>query len=284
MKLKQFFTLAAATLLIGALAANAQTSMLNGAPGPFDNLPHDCVAKTEAGSQVLLLNHNDVLTQSFSACVKGETDIIYLKVKQASGNGQILVYVESSRGDLIGRSQVNVEDGFSGVFKTKLAAPVKSGMRYNLRLVAVNVNVVLEGRYEAEPGTDLFLNGWKLDGTISAAVGFRHINQIDAIQADRNEASNPDIAQRGTELASTFSTYPNPFSNDFTVEFKKDLKGQTMVVLLDLTGNVIHRELRTNVRSGDQVNINPRYFLNPGAYAIRVINEQRTFNTTIMKN
>lgn len=284
MKLKQFFTLAAATFLIGAFAANAQTSALNNAPGPLDNLPHDCVVKTTSGSQVLLLNHNDVVTQSFTACVKGETRKIYVKVKQASGDGQILAYIETARGEMIGRSMIDVKDGFSGVLVSKLPVPVKSGERYNLRLVASNVNVVIEGRYESDPETDLFLNGWKLDGTISVAIGFKHINQIDAVQAERNEANNADLAQRGTELASTFSTYPNPFSNDFTVEFKKDLKGQTVVVLLDLTGNVIHRELRTNVRSGDQVNINPRYFLNPGAYAVRVINEQRTFNTTIMKN
>lgn len=284
MKLKQFFTLAAATFFFGAIAANAQTSSLNAASGPFDNLAHDCVSKTQSGSQVLLLNHNDIVTQSFTACTKGEVRMIYVMVKQASGDGQLLFYIEDERGELISKSNLVVRDGFSGVAMAKVSTKVQNGKRYNLRLVASNVNLIIEGRYESEPDTDLFLNGWKLDGTISTAIGFKHINEINAVQADRNEAANADLNQRGTELASTFSTYPNPFSNDFTVEFKKDLKGQTIVVLLDLTGNVLHRELRNNLKSGDQVNINPRYFLNPGAYAVRVINEQRTFNTTIMKN
>ncbi|MDA0304133.1 MAG: T9SS type A sorting domain-containing protein [Bacteroidetes bacterium] len=284
MKLKQFFTLAAATLFFGASAAIAQTASFSSTAGPFDNLFHDCVTKTESGSQVLLLNNTDVVTQTFTACTEGDVSKVYVMIKQTSGDGQLQFYVEDSRGELLGKSTVVVKDGFSGAAIAKLNAKVENGMRYNLKLIASNVDLIIEGRYTAEPGTDLHLNGWKLDGTISTAVGFKHINEIDAIQADRNNSYSDQIDMRGTELASTFSTYPNPFSNDFTVEFEKDLKGQTVVVLLDLTGNVIHREVRTNVRSGDRVNINPRYFLNPGAYAVRVINEQRMFNTTIMKH
>jgi hypothetical protein len=284
MKLKQFFTLAAATLFFGASAAIAQTASFSSTAGPFDNLSHDCVTKTESGSQVLLLNNTDVVTQTFTACTEGDVSKVYVMIKQTSGDGQLQFYVEDSRGELLGKSTVVVKDGFSGAAIAKLNAKVENGMRYNLKLIASNVDLIIEGRYTAEPGTDLHLNGWKLDGTISTAVGFKHINEIDAIQADRNNSYSDQIDMRGTELASTFSTYPNPFSNDFTVEFEKDLKGQTVVVLLDLTGNVIHREVRTNVRSGDRVNINPRYFLNPGAYAVRVINEQRMFNTTIMKH
>ena len=284
MKLKQFFTLAAATLFFGAGAAFAQTASFSTTAGPFDNLPHDCVTKTQSGSQVLLLNSNDVVTQSFSACTEGETSKIYAMIKQTSGDGQLNFYIEDSRGELLGKTTVVVKDGFSGPAIAKLNAKVENGMRYNLKLVASNVDLILEGRYTAEPGTDLHLNGWKLDGTISTAIGLKHINEIDAVHADRNDSYGNQPTMRGTELASTFSTYPNPFSNEFTVEFEKDLKGQTIVVLLDLMGNVIHREVRTNVKSGDRVNINPRYFLNAGAYAVRVINEERVFNTTIMKH
>ena len=284
MKLKQFFTLAAATLFFGASAAIAQTASFSSTAGPFDNLPHDCVNKTETGSQVLLLNDSDVVTQSFHACTEGDVRKIYVMIKQSSGDGVLYMSIEDSRGELLAKTKITIKDGFTGVAIGKLIAKVENGMHYNLKLSTTGVSLVLEGRYIAEPGTDLYLNGWKLDGTISTAVGFKHINEIDAIQADRNNSYSDQIDMRGTELASTFSTYPNPFSNDFTVEFEKDLKGQTVVVLLDLTGNVIHREVRTNVRSGDRVNINPRYFLNPGAYAVRVINEQRMFNTTIMKH
>ena len=115
MKLKQFFTLAAATFFFGAIAANAQTSSLNAASGPFDNLAHDCVSKTQSGSQVLLLNHNDIVTQSFTACTKGEVRMIYVMVKQASGDGQLLFYIEDERGELISKSNLVVRDGFSGV-------------------------------------------------------------------------------------------------------------------------------------------------------------------------
>ncbi|MDE0978639.1 MAG: T9SS type A sorting domain-containing protein [Flavobacteriales bacterium] len=284
MKLKQFFTLAAATFFFGAIVANAQTASLNATPGPFANLPHDCVAKTPSGSQVLFLNNSDVVTQSFTACTDGDVRKVYVKVKQTSGDGQLTMSILDSRGELLDKVKVTIKDGFSGVAIGKLSTKVEDGKRYNLKLHAAGVDLIIEGRYTRIPSNDLYLNGWKLDGSISTAIGFKHINEIDAVQASRDDSYNDQIDMRGTELASTFSTYPNPFSNDFTVEFEKDLKGQTSVVLLDLTGNVLHREIRTNVRSGDRININPRYFLNPGAYAVRVINEQRMFNTTIMKH
>ena len=64
MKLQKFYILAAAALLIGAVTAQAQTAALNATAGPFDNLAHDCVAKAETGSEVLLLNRGDVVVQS----------------------------------------------------------------------------------------------------------------------------------------------------------------------------------------------------------------------------
>ncbi len=284
MKLKQFFTLAAATFFFGAIVANAQTASFSSTPGPFANLPHDCVSKTPSGSQVLFLNNSDVVTQSFTACTDGDARKVYVKVKQTSGDGQLTMSILDSRGELVDKVKVTIKDGFSGVAIGKLSAKVENGVRYNLKLDAAGVDLIIEGRYTRLPGNDLYLNGWKLDGSISTAIGFKHINEIDAVQATRDDSYTEQIDMRGTELASTFSTYPNPFSNEFTVEFEKDLKGETSIVLLDLTGNVLHREIRTNVRSGDRININPRYFLNPGAYAVRVINEQRMFNTTIMKH
>ena len=285
MKLKQFYTLASLTLLFGAFTANAQTASFNATAGPFDNLNHDCVSKSPSGSEVLLLNSNDVVSQTFFACTEGEIDKAYVIVKQTSGEGELSFAILDREDNLLGKSKVVMKEGDSGLVTAKLLAKVEDGRKYTLKIAAHgDVSFVIEGRYTAQPGVDLYLNGWKLDGTITTALGMTHINEIDQVQGDRNSTNNNQIDARSTELAATFLTYPNPFTEDFTIEFTKELKGKTQIVLLDLTGNVMHREVHTNLREGDQVNINPRYSLNPGAYAVRIMNDNLVFNKTVMKH
>jgi hypothetical protein len=285
MKLKQFYTLASLTLLFGAFTANAQTASLNATAGPFDNLAHDCVSKSPSGSEVLLLNSNDVVSQTFIACTEGEIQKVYVMVKQTSGEGQLSFAILDKEGNLMGKTNVVMKDGDSGLAVGKLLVKVEDGRKYTMNIAARgDVSFVIEGRYTAEPGVDLYLNGWKLDGTITTALGMKHINEIDQVQGDRNSSNNNQLDARSTELAATFLTYPNPFTEDFTIEFTKELKGKTQVVLLDLTGNVMHRQIHTDLREGDQVNINPRYSLNPGAYAVRIMNNNLVFNKTVMKN
>ena len=60
-------------------------------------------------------------------------------------------------------------------------------------------------------------------------------------------------------------------------------KGETIVMLTDLSGNVLHREIRQNPIEGQNVNLNPAYNLHPGAYALRIINDNRVYNQTLMK-
>jgi len=91
------------------------------------------------------------------------------------------------------------------------------------------------------------------------------------------------VEDRASEFNANFSVYPNPFSNDFSVKFNRDLKGETTVMLTDLSGNVLHREVRMNPLNGQQVYINPVYNLHPGAYALRIINDNRVYTQTLMK-
>ena len=65
--------------------------------------------------------------------------------------------------------------------------------------------------------------------------------------------------------------------------FKREFKGETIVMLTDLSGNVLHREVRENPLQGQNVNLNPAYNLRPGAYALRIINDNRVYNQTLMK-
>jgi hypothetical protein len=284
MKLQKFYILAAAALLIGAVSASAQTAAFNATAGPFDNLDHDCISKSETGSQVLLLINNDIVVQSFRACADGYADKAYVIVKQTSADGKIACEITDSRGNTLDAQKLVIKEGFNGMVTFKVMAKVESGMTYNMKFRAINTNLVIEGRYGEDSDNTLHLNGWKLDGNISAAVGMREvIEKPNTLVDGRNPYGDESVEDRASEFNANFSVYPNPFSNDFSVKFNRDLKGETTVMLTDLSGNVLHREVRMNPINGQQVYINPVYNLHPGAYALRIINDNRVYTQTLMK-
>ena len=281
MKLQKFYILAAAALLIGAVSASAQTAAFNATAGPFDNLDHDCVVKSELGNQVLLLGKDDVVKQSFAACVSGITETIYLKVQQVRGNGHIKVSIEDTRGNEIGYKKVSISEGFSGIKYIKMQERLEENNVYFLVLRSVSVDLVIDANHDENSSNHLYLNGWKLDGNIATAIGTKEVlRDSDSIQAAAEDAGTEE---RTSEFNANFSVYPNPFSNDFSVKFNRDLKGETTVMLTDLSGNVLHREVRMNPLNGQQVYINPVYNLHPGAYALRIINDNRLYTQTLMK-
>ena len=286
MKLQKFYILAAAALLIGAVSAQAQTANFASTAGPFDDLKHDCVVKSETGSQVLLLNHQDIVIQSFTPCTTGKAQVIYVIIKQSDSQGFLQASITDSRGEIIEGAKTTVRESFNGMLKLKLEgeANFNAGQTYFVKLRAIGTNLVIEGRYGQDSDNTLHLNGWKLDGNISVAVGMREaIEKPAALDEDRNPYGDNAIEDRASEFNAYFSVYPNPFSEDFSVKFNKDLKGETTVMLTDLAGNVLHREVRLNPVDGQQVYINPIYDLHPGAYALRIINDNRVYNKTLMK-
>jgi len=285
MKLQKFYILAAAALLIGAVSAQAQTANFASTAGPFDNLNHDCVAKEARGNQVLLLNHLDVVTQSFTACEQGVVEKVYVIVKQTGSDGRISAVIEDSRGRELEGHKLDIREGFDGVVTFKLQTKVDAGMKYFLKIRAMETNLVLEGQYGQASDNSLHLNGWKLDGNITTAVGMRRVidRPTEALDA-RNPHNNNEVEDRATEFQSNFVVYPNPFVDQVTVTFKREFKGETIVMLTDLSGNVLHREIRQNPIEGQNVNLNPAYNLHPGAYALRIINDNRVYNQTLMKH
>ena len=284
MKLQKFYILAAAALLIGAVSAQAQSTSFSSTAGPFDDLKHDCVAKEDRGNQVLLLNSGDVVNQSFTACDQGVVEKAYVIVKQSSADGTIAAEITDSRGERIDNQKLNIKEGFSGVVTFKLNAKVDAGVTYSLKINTNNTNLVIEGQYGETSENTLHLNGWKLDGHISTAVGIRHeIERPNAIVADRNPVEDNIIEDRASEFQANFSVYPNPFADEVNLMFKREFKGETIVMLTDLSGNVLHREVRMNPMEGQNLSLRPAYNLHPGAYALRILNDNRVYNLTLMK-
>ena len=266
------------------LAAQAQTSNFATTAGPFDNLDHDCLVKEARGNQVLLLNEGDIVTQSFTACENGMVEKVYVSIKQSSNDGRIKASIHDSRGVEIAGGKSKVSVGFDGVLTFKVPADVKSGMVYSLKLRTMGTDIVLEGQYGQASENDLHLNGWKLDGNITTAIGMRRVIERPESALDaRNPYGDNIIEDRATEFHSNFNVFPNPFVDQVTVTFKREFKGETTIMLTDLSGNVLHREVRENPVQGQNVNLNPAYNLRPGAYALRIINDNRVYNQTLMK-
>lgn len=284
MKLQKFYILAAAALLIGAVSAQAQSTGFSSTAGPFDDLKHDCVAKEGRGNQVLLLNSGDVVTQSFTACDQGVVEGVHVIVKQTSTDGTFYAEITDSRGEEIGGQKLTIKEGFSGVVTFKLDSKVEQGMTYLVKLKTNNTNLVLEGQYGETSENTLHLNGWKLDGHISTAVGIRHeIERPNSLTSDRNPVYDNIIEDRASEFQTNFAVYPNPFADQVNLMFKREFKGETIVMLTDLSGNVLHREVRMNAMEGQNVSLRPAYNLHPGAYALRILNDNRVYNLTLMK-
>ena len=285
MKLQKFYILTAAALLIGAVAAQAQTSNFATTAGPFDNLNHDCLVQEARGNQVLLLNEGDIVTQSFTACENGMVEMVYVSIKQSSNDGHIKASVHDSRGVEIAGGKSKVGVGFEGVLTLKVPADVKSGMVYSLKLRTMGTNIVLEGQYGQSSENDLHLNGWKLDGNITTAIGMRRvIERPDPVLDARNPHDDNIMEDRATEFQNNFNVYPNPFHDEVTVTFKRGFKGETVIMLTDLSGNVLNRETRMNPLQGQDVDLIPTYNVLPGAYVLRIINDNRVYNQTLMKH
>ena len=285
MKLNKFYILTAAALLSGTLSAQAQSANFASTVGPFDNLNHDCVVKEARGNQVLLLNNLDIALQSFTACEDGVVEKIYVSVKQVSSNGRIAAVIQDSRGQEIHGKKIDIRAGQEGILTFKIQAEVEQGMTYFLKLRTLGTNVVLEGQYGQASENSLHLNGWKLDGNITTAIGMRRIkDRPEEAFNSRNPADDNAVEDRATEFHSNFLVYPNPFNNEVTVTFKREFKGETIVMLTELSGNVLHREIRLNPAQGQDVDLIPAYNLRPGAYALRIINDNRVYNQTLMKH
>ena len=283
MKLQKFYILTAAALLIGAVSAQAQTSNFAATAGPFDNLNHDCLVQEARGNQVLLLNEGDIVTQSFTACENGMVEMVYVSIKQSSNDGHIKASVHDSRGVEIAGGKSKVGVGFEGVLTLKVPADVKSGMVYSLKLRTMGTNIVLEGQYGQSSENDLHLNGWKLDGNITTAIGMRRvIERPDPVLDARNPHDDNIMEDRATEFQNNFNVYPNPFHDEVTVTFKRGFKGETVIMLTDLSGNVLNRETRMNPLQGQDVDLIPTYNVRPGAYVLRIINDNRVYNQTLM--
>lgn len=286
MNIKTFFSYLAvvAILVTWAISANAQ-SALSTESSIFDGISHECITQSNIGTSSVWVK-DSWAEQRFDACSNGTLEAIYLNILENPQTTDLGVQLYDVHRNLLASNTMHLEEGMTGILKVKMPLLVSEGVEYTISLRVDNTSKVKFGAVRLNEADGTFaVGGWNLAGHLEYAVG----------QTDRNveEANSgridiPNVYDDGSatdeNLADAFVAFPNPFQNELNIEFTKALKGETQIVLSDLSGNIISREVRSEVQWGDRITLAPRYELLPGVYAVRILNGTNVTNYTVLKN
>lgn len=285
MNLKTFFSYLAvvAILVTWAISANAQSAM-SAEQSIFDGISHDCVTQSAVGTSSVWIK-DTWAEQTFRACSNGMMESLYLNVLESPNDNSLGVQLYDPQMNLLSNNRIEIKEGQTGIIKIKMPVLLTEGLEYLIGIRGNDCRIKLGAVRLSESDGSFAVGGWNLAGQLEFAVG----------QTDRNvEAANtgrvdiPNIQGDGSAtdnpLADSFIAFPNPFQGELNIEFTKALEGETQIVLSDLSGNVISREVRTNVQWGERVTVAPRYDLLPGVYAVRILNGTNVTNYTVLKN
>lgn len=287
MNIKTFFSYAAVVAILVTWAissANAQSAL---APEQsiFDGISHECMTQSAVGTSSVWVK-DTWAEQSFKACSNGQLQAIYLNILENPQTTVFAVQLYDVHRNQLGSNMIELEEGYTGLLKVKLPVLLSDGIKYTISLRVDNTSKIKFGAVRMDEADGTFsVGGWNLAGQLEFAVGQTDRN-VEAANTGRVDIQNTydDGSMDDNNIQDAFIAFPNPFQNELNIEFTKAMKGQTQVILTDLSGNVISREVRTNVQWGDRITVSPRYELLPGVYAVRVLNGTNVTNYTVLKN
>jgi methionine-rich copper-binding protein CopC len=285
MNLKTFFSYLAvvAILVTWAISANAQ-SVLSAEASIFDGISHDCVTQSSVGTSSIWIKETSA-EQTFRACSNGMLESLYLNVLESPQHNSLGIQLRDPQGNLMANNRIEIQEGQTGLIKIKMPVLVSEGVEYSIALRGGDCRLKLGAVRLAESDGTFSIGGWNLAGQLEFAVGQTDRN-VEEANTGRVDVPNTQTDGSATDnpLADSFVAFPNPFQGELNIEFTKALKGETQIVLSDLSGNMISREVRSNVQWGERVTLSPRYDLLPGVYAVRILNGTNVTNYTVLKN
>lgn len=82
-------------------------------------------------------------------------------------------------------------------------------------------------------------------------------------------------------LTENVNVYPNPFTNQLTIQLPTTLSNKAMVELTDITGKIIFTDIATKT-SNEEIVVNTNH-LQKGIYILKVINNNQVFTKKIIK-
>lgn len=286
MNIKTFFSYLAvvAILVTWAVSANAQ-SALSAEQSIFDGISHECITKSDVGTSSVWVK-DSWAEQSFRACSNGTLESIYINILENPQTTELGVQLYDAQYNLLANNMMHLEEGMNGILKVKMPVLVSEGVEYIIALRVFNYSKIKFGAVRLTESDGTFsVGGWNLAGQLEFAVGQtdRNVDEAYTGRIDQQNVIN-DGSATDDNLADAFVAFPNPFQNELNIEFTKALKGETQIVLSDLSGNIISREVRTDVQWGERITLAPRYDLLPGVYAVRILNGTNVTNYTVLKN
>ena len=285
MNLKTFFSYLAvvAILVTWAATSNAQ-SALSTETSIFDGITHDCITESGVGTSSIWIKETSA-NQTFRACSNGMLQSLYLNVLESPRFNRLGVQLYGPQGDLLVNNMIEIREGQTGLIKIKMPVLVTEDVEYRISLRGGECRIKLGAVRMNESDGSFSIGGWNLAGQLEFAVGQTDRN-VEEANTGRVDVPNTydDGSSTDNPLADSFIAFPNPFQGELNVEFTKALKGETQIVLSDLSGNVISREVRSDVQWGERITIQPRYDLLPGVYAVRILNGTNVTNYTVLKN
>lgn len=285
MNLKTFFSyLAVVAILVTWAATSKAQSALSAEPSIFDGITHDCITKSDVGTSSIWIKETSA-SQSFRACSNGMLQALYINVLESPQYNPLIVQLYGPQDDLLVNNMIEIQQGQTGLVKIKMPVLVTEGVEYRISLRGGDCRLKLGAVRSNESDGTFSMDGWYLAGQLEFAVGQtdRNVEQANTGRIDIPN-THDDGSSTDNPLADSFIAFPNPFQGDLNIEFTKALKGETQIVLSDLSGNVISREVRSDVQWGERITIQPRYDLLPGVYAVRILNGTNVTNYTVLKN
>lgn len=82
-------------------------------------------------------------------------------------------------------------------------------------------------------------------------------------------------------LTENVNVYPNPFTNQLTIQLPTSLSNKAMVELTDITGKIIFTDIATKT-SNEEIVVNTNY-LQKGIYILKVLDNNQVFTKKIIK-
>lgn len=290
MKFKTFTSLVLGAILSAwVIVASAQTNnAFEASVDPFDNLPHECVTRSDRGSDFLQVLPEKVVTQTFTSCASGAFKGAYLELYKVIGSGDLMFAISGN--GLYWATTISLEEGDTGLIRIAEDLNLLEGATYQIKMrPTAGLTVKFWCTKNAGASTELIYDGWTLDGTLNYAVGVDGSEMItSSVQTGKApsdghtaDISKPDVPMSADDL---FLVYPNPFYTDCNISFDHTLRGATEITLSDAQGNTRYTTVRTEVVEGETINVMPTSGLEPGIYVLRVLNEGKVYHKTIMKN
>ena len=144
--------------------------------------------------------------------------------------------------------------------------------------------------YDYFTGDSIYIDNGMTEGngfTFNYDAGEFHIYTDVKIQKPDLSINQPEenMVPGITADVYNLTVYPNPFSEDFNIDFSLTKNSEISIYIYDISGKTVYSKNNINANSGrNTLIINGEYFSNSGYYFYSIISNESRINGKILKN